>query len=191
MPRIDGTKAFVCLNAVAALGCFAAAISHPAISRSEEFLCYLLVVLLASALKVTLPGIDGTLSVNFIFLFLGILEMTYSETLVLGVAAVFVQSYWHSAKRLKPIQVIFNISQLSVATTAAFCTFQWLSANLFRDQRPFALACASIVYFLFNTCAMATIISLDERKSIRKIWVDGYLWSFPYYLIGAAIAGFV
>jgi len=26
---------------------------------------------------------------------------------------------------------------------------------------------------------------------MRQVWVEGYLWSFPYYLIGAAIAGFV
>jgi diguanylate cyclase (GGDEF)-like protein/putative nucleotidyltransferase with HDIG domain len=191
MPRVDGTKAFVSANAIAALGCFAAAIAHPAVSGSGKFLCYLAVVLLASALKVTLPGIDGTLSVSFIFLFLGILEMTYSETLLMVVAAVFVQSYWHSSKRLKPIQVTFNFSQLTVATTAAYCTFKFLSVHVLREQRPLALACAAIVYFLFNTCAMATVISLTGKKSIRQVWTEGYLWFFPYYLIGAAIAGFV
>src|SRR6202142_1180908 len=38
---------------------------------------------------------------------------------------------------------------------------------------------------------MSTVISLADKKSIRRVWIDGYLWSFPYYLIGAAIAGFV
>jgi diguanylate cyclase (GGDEF)-like protein/putative nucleotidyltransferase with HDIG domain len=191
MLRVDRTKAFVFVNAIAALGCFTAAIAHPALGGSGEFLCYLAVVLLASTLKVTLPGIDGTLSVNFIFLFLGMLEMTYSETLAMGVVAVFVQSYWHSSKRLKPIQVIFNVSQLTVATTAAYCTFKWLSGNVLRDQRPLALVSAAIVYFLFNTWAMATVISLSDRKFILQVWIDSYLWSFPYYLIGAGIAGFV
>ena len=191
MVRVDGTKAFVAANAIAALGCFAAAIAHPAISGYGEFLCYFSVVLLTSTLKVTLPGIDGTLSVSFIFLFLAMLEMTYAEMLVLGVASVFVQSYWQSSKRLKPIQVIFNFSQLTVAASAAYCTFKFLSVHVLQGQRPLALACASIVYFLFNTCEMATIISLSETKSIRQVWLDGYVWSFPYYLIGAAIAGFV
>jgi len=191
MLRVDRTKAFVFVNAIAALGCFTAAIAHPALGGSGEFLCYLAVVLLASTLKVTLPGIDGTLSVNFIFLFLGMLEMTYSETLAMGVVAVFVQSYWHSSKRLKPIQVIFNVSQLTVATTAAYCTFKWLSMHALREQRPLALASAAIVYFLFNTAAMATVISLSDRKFILPVWIDSYLWSFPYYLIGAGIAGFV
>jgi hypothetical protein len=110
--RVDGTRAFVATNAVAALGCFPAAIAHPALSGYGEFLCYFSVVLPTSTLKVTLPRIDGTLSVSFIFLFLAMLEMTYAETLVLGVASVFVQS----SKRLKPIQVIFNLSRLTLAT---------------------------------------------------------------------------
>src|SRR5277367_4531304 len=129
MLRVDPTKAFVSVNAIAALGCFAAAIAHPVFNGYGEFFCYLSVVVLTSTLKVTLPGIDGTLSVSFIFLFLGILEMTYAETLLLVVVSVVVQSYWHSVKRLKPIQVIFNISQLTVATTAAYCTFESLSAH--------------------------------------------------------------
>jgi diguanylate cyclase (GGDEF)-like protein/putative nucleotidyltransferase with HDIG domain len=193
MVRADVTKAFVLANALAALGCFAAAIAHPALSTSQygEFLCYFFVVLLTSTLKVTLPGIDGTLSVSFIFLFLGMLEMTYAAILILGVASVFVQCYWHSARRLKPIQVVFNLSQLTVSTTAAYCTFKWLNLHILQQQRPLALACASIVYFLFNTLAMATILSLTGKKSIRQVWIEGYVWSFPYYLIGAAIAGLV
>jgi diguanylate cyclase (GGDEF)-like protein/putative nucleotidyltransferase with HDIG domain len=191
MVRADSTKAFVCLNAIAALGCFAAALVHPAFSGSGEYFCYLAIVLLGSTLKVTLPGIDGTLSVSFIFLFLGMLEMSFAETLALGVASVFVQSYWHTSKRLKTIHVIFNISQLTASTSAAFWAFQWLSGHALREQRPLALAGAASVYFLLNTCAMATVISLSDKKSVRKVWIEGYLWSFPYYLIGAAIAGFV
>src|ERR1700683_3579517 len=176
MLRVDPTKAFVTLNAIAALGCFAAAIAHPVFNGYGEFFCYFCVVLLTSTLKVTLPGIDGTLSVGFIFLFLGILEMTYAETLLLLVASVLVQSYWNALKRLKPIQVIFNLSQLTVATTVAYCSFNWLGGHFLREQRPLALACAAVVYFFFNTVATSTVIALAERKSIRRVWIDGYLW---------------
>jgi len=110
--------------------------------------------------------------------------MTYAETLVLGVASVFVQSYWHSSKRLKPIQVIFNLSQLTVATAAAYCVFQFLSSHSLREQRALALACAAIVYFLFNTCAMATVISLADRKSMRQVWVEATSGRFRTTLSG-------
>lgn len=191
MQRADRTSAFVFLSALAAMGCLAVVFRHPSLSGSWEFVCYLFVVLLASTLKVTLPGVDGTLSVTFIFLFLGMLEMTYTETLLLGAASVLMQSFWQSSRRQKPIQITFNLSQLTVAITAGYCTFHWLSGHLLREQKPLALAFAAIAYFLFNTLAMSTVICLSDRKPIRQVWLDSYIWSFPYYLVGAAIAGLV
>src|SRR5262249_32321830 len=54
-----------------------------------------------------------------------------------------------------------------------------------------ALLAAAITHFAFNTGAMSTIIGLTEEKSILQVWTDSYLWSFPYYMVGAAIAGLV
>ena len=36
---------------------------------------------------------------------------------------------------------------------------------------------------------MAAAIALTEAKSLRQIWRECYIWSFPYYLLGAIIAG--
>ena len=36
---------------------------------------------------------------------------------------------------------------------------------------------------------VAAVISLTERRSLRKIWAECYFWSFPYYLVGAGVAG--
>ena len=38
---------------------------------------------------------------------------------------------------------------------------------------------------------MSTIIGLTEDKPVQKVWKDSYLWSFPYYMVGAAAAGLV
>ncbi|MGB7330191.1 MAG: hypothetical protein WBD25_02305, partial [Terriglobales bacterium] len=55
-----------------------------------KFFCYLVIALAASRLKVNLPGITGTMSVNFLFLLLGVLELSFSEAMALGCAAVVV-----------------------------------------------------------------------------------------------------
>src|SRR6202171_4736528 len=57
-----------------------------------RFACYLAVALLASGLKVSLPGVTGTLSVVFLFNLIGIQELTLQETLTLGCAATLLQS---------------------------------------------------------------------------------------------------
>ena len=85
-----GAKAFIAVMAVAAFGCFAFAAMHWQSSNPLKFLCYLLVALLTSSLKIKLPGINGTMSVNFLFILLGVLELSFAETLCIGFAAVLV-----------------------------------------------------------------------------------------------------
>jgi len=48
---------------------------------------------------------------------------------------------------------------------------------------------AASTYFIANAGSIAAVISLTERRALRKILVDCYFWSFPYYLVGAGVAG--
>src|SRR5215831_13114938 len=83
-----------------------------------RFLCYLVVALLASRLKVHLPGITGTMSVNFLFILLGLLELSYTETLILGTAALIVQCFYRD--RPSTLQVTFNICASAFSTSLAY-----------------------------------------------------------------------
>jgi len=186
-----GAKLFISVMALAALSCFAFAFAYWQLSDPIKFCCYLAVALLASSLKIKLPGIDGTMSLNFLFILLGVLEMSFGETLAIGFAAVLVQSCWRSSKRLEPIQILFNLSQLPVGTAAAYGIYRLVSNYLLHGPGPLALLLAAIGYFAFNTLAMSVIIRLTENKPILKVWSECYFWSFPYYLVGAAIAGLI
>jgi diguanylate cyclase (GGDEF)-like protein/putative nucleotidyltransferase with HDIG domain len=185
-----GAKAFIAIMAVAALGCLLFAVTHWQSTDPVKFLCYLVVALLASSLKIKLPGINGTMSVNFLFILLGVLELSFAETLVIGFAAVLVQCYWKPAHGPKPIHVIFNMSQLPVGTAISYGAYVAMSHRL-SGALPLALLLVAITYFVFNTMAMAIIIRLSEGKPILKVWSECYFWSFPYYLVGAAIVGLV
>jgi diguanylate cyclase (GGDEF)-like protein/putative nucleotidyltransferase with HDIG domain len=176
--------------AIAALGCFWISLTNWHSTDPIKFLCYLAVALLASSLKIKLPGINGTMSVNFLFILLGVLELSFGETLVIGFAAVLVQSYWKSSN-LKSIHVIFNLSQLPVGTAAAFGAYKLVTTHGLDRNAPLALLLVAIAYFVVNTLAMATIIRLTEGKPVLKVWSETYFWSFPYYIVGAAIAGLV
>ena len=61
------------------------------------------------------------------------------------------------------------------------------NAMIFHGKKP----TPQYMYFAANTLPVATIISLTEHKSLRRIWADCYFWSFPYYLVGAGVAGLV
>jgi putative nucleotidyltransferase with HDIG domain len=156
-----------------------------------KFACYLLAAMLASSLKVSLPGIEGTLSVNFLFTLVGILEMSLPETLLIGLVSTLAQFYWRPARKLQPVQLVFNLSQVTVCSAAAYGAYRLTSVYLLHGAGPLALLAAAITHFACNTTAMSTIIGLTEYKPVRKVWNESYLWSFPYYMVGAAIAGLI
>ena len=167
------------------------ALAHWHSTDSVKFGSYLVAALLASALKVGLPGIEGTLSVNFIFTQLGILELSLPETLLIGVAGTLGQFYWRPTRQVKPVQLIFNVSQVTLSSAAAYGAYQLVATRVLHAPGPLALVVAAITHFACNTTALSTIIGLTEDKSIRKVWGESHLWLLPYYMVGAAAAGLV
>ena len=185
------TKAFVGVTALLGVVTLGYALSHWQSQDLTRFLCYLAIAILASGLKVQLPGIDGTMSVNFLFILLGVLELSLSETLLLGCTASLVQSIWQTRKRLDPIKVLFNVAgMMANASALTYLSYHWLLAR-FGSNKPILLMVAALVFFFANTLPISVVIALTEGKSSRKVWSECYFWSFPYYLVGAAAVGLV
>jgi len=169
----------------------ASAVLHWQSADLTRFVCYLAVALLASSLKVQLPGIDGTMSVNFLFILLGVVELSLPETLVIGCTATLLQSVWQTRNRLDPIKVVFNVlGMMANASALCYLSYHWLAARL-GANKPIPLMMAALVFFLANTLPISIVIALTEGKSSRKVWSECYFWSFPYYLVGAAAVGLV
>src|SRR5512133_757505 len=184
MPLRPQAKIFIGTLAATAAACVFAGASHWHPGDAVQLSCYLMLATVASTLKITLPGIDGTMSVNFLFILLAIMETSFAETLLIGTGAVLVQSLWKRSKSIQPVQLVFNLSQLTVASAAAFVIYRLGISTVLHDSRPLAVMAASATYFLLNTI----VISLTEGKSTLQVWRECYVWSFPYYLVGAAIA---
>jgi putative nucleotidyltransferase with HDIG domain len=189
--RANGARAFIAAMALFGAACLVLSFAHWQSNDPVKFACYVIAALLASSLKVTLPGIEGTLSVNFLFTLLGILELSLPETLVIGLASTLAQFYWRPARKLKLVQLVFNLSQVTVSSYVAYTAYQLTATYVLHAPGSLALLIAAIMHYGCNTAAMATIIGLTEDKPIFKVWTDVYLWSFPYYMVGAAAAGLV
>src|ERR1700704_3231380 len=162
---------------------------NPTSRNIAQFICYLLIAILAARLKVRLPGITGTMSVNFLFILLGILELGFAETLALATAAILVQCFYKD--RPSPLQVTFNLSASAVSIAAAYNVYHLAISAAQVKSHPLLLGLAAVTYFAANTGSIAAVIALTEHKSIRNLWVECYFWSFPYYLVGAAFAGMI
>src|ERR1700733_4112424 len=166
--RSIGARGFIATMALVGAVCFALAFWHWQCSDPLKFVCYLIAALLASSLKVSLPGIEGTLSVNFLFTLLGILELSLPETLLIGLASTLAQFYWKPARRVKPVQLVFNLSQVTLSSAIAYGAYELVVIYVLHAPGPLALLVAAITHFGCNTLAMSTIIGLTEEKAIRK-----------------------
>jgi diguanylate cyclase (GGDEF)-like protein/putative nucleotidyltransferase with HDIG domain len=151
-------------------------------------LCFLVVSAIASALKVTLPTITGTMSVNFLFILIGIVELDFPSTLIIGCTGSLIQCLWKSKTKPKPFQVIFNTGAMAVSVAVSYYVYHANMAGMPSDANPLRLGVTACMFFLMNTIPVAAAIGMTEHKSLTRIWYDCYFWCFPYYLGGASIA---
>lgn len=183
------STSFILLQVLVGLPLLPYALLHWHPQNELRFVCFFAVALAASVLKVRLPGIEATMSANFLFILVGILDLSYPETLVMGCFGGLVQSIWHAKPRPRLIQLLFNFANLSISITAADLVFHSSFAAHLGLGWPLLLVSASTTYFAMNTMSVSGIIALTEGRNPLLVWKECYLWSFPYYMLGAMIAG--
>jgi putative nucleotidyltransferase with HDIG domain len=164
--------------------CFAVAMVGWSCQDPGRYASYLAIAVLASSLKVQLPGITGTMSVNYVFILLGIMDLSYSETILLGCLAIIVQTGWRATNR--PIHVLFNCASMANAVTCGYLLYH--EGERFGHMLPLTIAASASVYFVINSVSVAGVVSLTEHKKLFRTWKECYFWSFPYYLMGAGVA---
>src|SRR5208283_4960325 len=167
-----GAKLFISLIVMAGTAILAWGAIHQSSKNIAEFICYLGIAILASRLKVTLPGITGTLSVNFLFILVGIAELSYAEAITLGAVSMLAQSFYPD--RPGAIQLTFNVCAGAVSTALAFFIYHNGLANELIASRPLILCLAASTYFVVNAGCIAAVISFTEGRPLRKILVDCY-----------------
>jgi diguanylate cyclase (GGDEF)-like protein/putative nucleotidyltransferase with HDIG domain len=153
-----------------------------------QFWLYFLVTILTSGLKVRLPMVFATLSVNFLFILVGIVRFSLPEAILLGAGGILVQCLWRPRVRPKAIQIAFSVSAISIAVIAAHAVFHGPLKLLMGDVHPVRLGLAALTYYLVNTVLVAGVIGLTERKSIFKTWHATYYWVLPYHMAAASVA---
>jgi hypothetical protein len=172
--------------AAAALG-FAAYRWNP--ENFGRFVIFFALAMVASAMKIRLPGLKTSISTNFVFILIGIALFSFSETVLIGLGGALVQSLWRPLQRPKTVQVFFNGACLTVCTAAAFWASHALPAAIGSSSAAAMMTVGACIYVVLNTGMVSLVISLAEGQSLKHIWPQCYEWTFPYFLVGAAVAG--
>lgn len=176
----------LCGVAALSLGIFKA---HP--MHRLQFVTLLVIGILGSRLKVKLPGLTSNMSVNLPFLLLATLELSLFEALLIALASTLAQCLPARNGRPGRVQILFNLSTVAVAVTAAEFVAHYplrLAGGL---SATAGLALASATFILLQTGPVATIISLTEGVRIFDTWRSIVRLSFPYFVLSAGVTSIV
>jgi diguanylate cyclase (GGDEF)-like protein/putative nucleotidyltransferase with HDIG domain len=133
-------------------------------------------------------------SPNFIFVLLSILQLSFSETVLLAGAttAIHLAILIHRGSYgERPGSTLFQVASSMVAAAIGYQVFHsaWMSEgglNVF----PKLIGTASML-FAGHTFPLAVMQAVNAKAPLAKAWRELSLWSFPLYLSGAVVAGIV
>jgi diguanylate cyclase (GGDEF)-like protein/putative nucleotidyltransferase with HDIG domain len=160
--------------------------------RSEnllQFCVYLAAAVAASGLKIKLPGILGTLSMNYLVIIVSLLELQLASAILIGVASVLAQVLIRPRANPTWQQVVFSAFSIPLPVAAADGVLHIQALQTLDPTGCLGLVLASMVYFLINTSTVAMIIGLTTRQRPIDVWSENFIWTSPQYLVGGAMAG--
>ena len=188
MPRT--AKIYITLIIFAGAGVLLFAAGSWSSTSLPQFLILMGFASVSSTLKVRIPGIESTLSPNFIFLLIAMLCCSFSELVVIASVAALVQSLW-AAKAPRLVQVAFSAAALVLSAAAAFeSTRLLLGASSSNSAVVFAVL-AGTLYLPLNTALISAVIGLVEGRSSFEAARICYDCVFPYFMGGLLFAGMV
>src|SRR6266404_5472131 len=155
-------KAYIAMISVLATAVLTAVASRWNPENLGHFVLFFALAMLASAMKIRLPGFKTTISTNFVFILIGIALFSFGETVLLGLGGALVQSLWKSQQRPKVVQVLFNAACLTVCTAAAFWASHSVLAILGLNSLAALMVLGACVYVVLNTGLISLVISLAE-----------------------------
>jgi len=138
--------------------------------------------------RITVPGAAGSLPLTFVFVLVGVLDLTSSETIVLASLLTLGRCLWNQPSRPQAEQVLFNVAIMALGAAGATWVYHapWMLTH--QVETAIRLAAATATLFVVSTLPIALAISLAEDVSILATWRECCFWSIPYYVGGAAIA---
>lgn len=186
------TKTFIGFMAFAAAAMIGDALVqgqgwHPALA-----ITLLLAAVGTSRMKVGIPGVKGSMSVNLPFLLLSVIMLSATESILIACVCAITQTLPADGSKLKLVRVLFNISMMAFSCGAAGLLFhQQLLNRLTWISAPLLMAATTATFFLGQTLPVSVIVALTDGGAVRRIWANIAQMAFPYYVVSAGVTSMV
>jgi hypothetical protein len=150
-----------------------------------RFAMLMLVKVLASRLKVKLPGLTSSMAFNLPLLLLAAIELPYNEAVSIAAVATAVACFPFTRPGMRPIQTLFNIATVTTATALT----DIIAAALKRSNRlDLVLPVAGLAFLIANVAPVATIIAVTEQQDFLGVLKQVCKCSFPSFVLSTGLA---
>jgi signal transduction histidine kinase len=130
-----------------------------------------------------------SLSANLFLVPLGIVELSLSETILLGIIGTITCAVMRKgSQRLRDSAM--QLANDAAAAAAAFFVFHAL-IPFPGETLAIRLLLGSSAYFVTSTLPRAILLATTQGRPIGQTWKQEHFWSFPFYLVGASAASFL
>lgn len=191
MPSSKSARVFIALVVVSGFALLGHALLHASSDNGIRFISFLLVTCLAARLRVKLPGVSGTMSVNLPFILVAVAEMSAAEALLMGCVSTVFQCLPQAGKKFSWTRCLFSVATIGLAVGATRLLYDSIALQSAIPSRPLLLAVAAAGYFVVNSIPIAIIMGLTEQRNVLRAWGAMLQLSYPYYLASAGVAGVV
>ena len=113
---------------------------QPSLQAVIFFAC----AVVASPLKVALPGVSSSLSINYVLILLSASTFGIGQTIITAVACTITQCFWRPKKRPRLIHVAFNISSATVASWICYHAYHIPWIKVIDGSLPIRMFVASV-----------------------------------------------
>lgn len=186
------TKIFI--GAMTAAGAMSAAYASFASHTVHTYLALAILALAAasSRMKVKLPGINGSMSVNLPFLLTAIGSLSAAEVVLVTCVSTAVQCWPRKNAKLNLQHMIFNLSMMAFASSVASLVSRaaWLH-RINWNESALGLTLAAATLFVAQTVPVASIVAVSESKNAISLWWEIAHLAFPYYVVSAGVTAMV
>ena len=153
-----------------------------------KFVGFATVALLAVATQLSIPSKAGNLPPTFLFVLIGSLELSGSETVILSVMMALCQSLWHPPKNQKRSPMAFHIAATALSASVMVGIYDSSIGLPGSVPQLTRFAIATSVFCLLQATLVACAVSFSEGIAFARTWRNYFFGTVPLYFGGATVA---
>jgi hypothetical protein len=184
------TNLIVCTFGLCSIAILISGLQRFRIPDVPSFSLLLVLALAASRLKISMPRMESSMSVNLPFILIALAKLSLGEAILIAALSGLVQCLPVRGSGMRPIQIVFNTCTLMNAAALSGLAFHQ-AGNLPKATGALLITAAAATFLLADTVPVALIIAATEAADIGRVWRKIFTLTFPYFVLSAGIAAIV